>query len=117
VELAEAIETALHVEQLPIDTSALEVALSNQIAAIEAALPSLTKARELPADSDSVDALALMQNLRNYLQNDDPNAWRLFEQHEALMANLLQDRFTAFKAAIRSFAMEEALAILDSETD
>jgi CheY-like chemotaxis protein len=117
VELAEATEVALHMEQLPIDTGALEVALNTQIVAIKAALPSVTHAPAQLANSDTVDVSALMQSLRNFLQDDDPSAWRLFEQNEALMADLLQGRFTAFKVAISGFAMDEALALLDSDAE
>ncbi|MEY4344781.1 MAG: hypothetical protein RL032_613 [Pseudomonadota bacterium] len=117
VELAEATEVALHMEQLPIDTGALEVALNTQIVAIKAALPSVTNAPAQLANSDTVDVSALLQSLRNFLQDDDPHAWRLFEQNEALMADLLQGRFTAFKVAISGFAMDEALALLDSDAE
>jgi len=53
-------------------------------------------------------------NLRSLLQDDDPNAWRVFEQHEALLSESLQDKFTAFKNAMRTFALDEALELLDS---
>jgi signal transduction histidine kinase/DNA-binding response OmpR family regulator len=117
VELAEATETALHVGHLPIDTCALEGALNTQIAAIQAALTNLTGGPAQLTKSDTVDGSHILQSLRNLLQNDDPIAWRLFEQNEALLADLLHGRFRTFKAAIRSFAMDEALEILDSDTD
>ncbi|MFM2051107.1 MAG: hypothetical protein RL682_1598, partial [Pseudomonadota bacterium] len=116
-ELAEATEAALHMEQLPIDTDTLEIALNTQIAAIEAALPSVINVPAHLISSDTVDASALLQSLRNFLQDDDPRAWRLFERNEALIADLLKSRFMAFKAAIRSFAMDEALALLDSDAE
>jgi two-component system sensor histidine kinase/response regulator len=115
VELAEATETALHVGQLSFNMSALEVALKTQIAAIEAALPPVTKRAAQPTASDTVDLSSLLKNLRKLLQNDDPIAWKLFEQNEAQLANFLQDRFADFKTAIRSFAMDDALVILDRD--
>jgi predicted ATPase/signal transduction histidine kinase/CheY-like chemotaxis protein/tRNA A-37 threonylcarbamoyl transferase component Bud32 len=116
VDLAEATETALHTGDLPFDMSALEVALKTQIAAIEAALPPITRQAAQPVTYGTVDITALLQNLRKLLENDDPIAWKLFEQNDAQLADFLQDRFTAFKAAISSFAMDEALMILDDDT-
>jgi CheY-like chemotaxis protein len=116
VELAEATELALHTSDLTFDMSALEVALKTQIAAIEAALPPISRQATQPVASGTVDFTALLQNLRKLLQNDDPIAWKIFEQNQAQLADFLQDRFTDFKAAISSFAMDEALMILDSDT-
>ena len=115
VALAEVAEAALHAGQSRIDTSALEVALATQIAAIEAALTRFGSAPGQAALSQTVDVSVLLRDLRNHLHNDDPIAWRLFEEHEALIADVLRDRFLAFKTAISSFALDDALAILDSE--
>ena len=40
-----------------------------------------------------------------------------FKTSKALMADLLQGRFTAFKVAVSGFAMDEALALLDSDAE
>jgi predicted ATPase/signal transduction histidine kinase/CheY-like chemotaxis protein/tRNA A-37 threonylcarbamoyl transferase component Bud32 len=116
VDLADAVEAALHAGQSQIDTTALGTALSGQIQAIEAALVRTTTAPAQLEKPELVDVQAMLQSLRNLLQDDDPNAWRLFEQHESLLSDLLQGQFVEFKAAMRSFAMDEALALLDSVT-
>jgi HPt (histidine-containing phosphotransfer) domain-containing protein len=116
VDLADAVEAALHAGQSQIDTTALGTALSGQIQAIEAALARTTTAPAQLEKPELVDVQAMLQSLRNLLQDDDPNAWRLFEQHESLLSDLLQGQFVEFKAAMRSFAMDEALALLDSVT-
>ena len=117
-DLAGAAETTLHAGQAPIDTATLDSALQVQIAAIESAvsrLPALAKPAPLTM-ADPAQVQAMLDSLRSFLQDDDPNAWRLFEQHETLLAALLQGKFVAFKAAMRSFAMDEALELLDGAT-
>ena len=57
----------------------------------------------------------LMRHLESLLADDDPSAERYFLQNEAVFQEICSGHFTAFKHAITTFALDDALAMLRTQ--
>ena len=89
--------------------SLLRPELDNLLAALQEIVPRPAPPSLATPPYDMHQAGALLERLRNLLQQADLEAVTLFEAHAPELAPLLGDRYTPVAQAIRAYALDDAL--------
>jgi len=108
---SEKLEYALHHGQPSADLlQTVKTALARQIAAIEAVVP--PEVQEVVTTVDQAQVEAICQELAELLADDNAKAEKLLNQHSALLAAALPEKFRPLAEAVRQFDYETALVVL-----
>jgi predicted ATPase/signal transduction histidine kinase/CheY-like chemotaxis protein len=118
---AGALETALSRPTSAAELTPLLADTQQQLARLMQALhqvpdlvPTPTVLRSAPlSDAEHASAQALTQRIQAFLEQDDATAVELWE-HNATLLRLLHPHWQAIEAALHAFALDAALALLDT---